>query len=189
MLSRPLQCDICLTADHHVAEDCPLVYAAAYDGDVELISAMLLSLQEVNQRPARASRFPSVSSPNMQEIFIPPDGNCLFGALAVGRSYLEGVVSSMDQRVELGLQCRREYLVKLAERHAIGPGATFAGIDIATALAIGHQWRSVEEYLDVMKLPVRSRRQWGGYSEALLISYEWQVIVAIFAKGFQRESC
>ena len=89
----------------------------------------------------------------------------------------------MEQRVELGLQCRREYLAKLAERHAIGPGATFAGVDIAVALAIGQQWRSVEQYLDVMKLPVKHRRQWGGYSEALLLSYQWNVTVGIFAEG------
>ena len=93
----------------------------------------------------------------------------------------------MEQRAELGLQCRREYLAKLAERQAIGPGASFAGIDIAAALAIGQQWRSVEQYLDVMKLPVKHRRQWGGYSEAFLLSYEWQVTVGIFAQGFQRQ--
>ena len=55
--------------------------------------------------------------------------------------------------------------------------------EIAVALAIGGQWSSVEEYLDIMKLPVKHRRQWGGYSEALLLSYQWNVTVGIFAEG------
>ena len=64
------------------------------------------------------------------------------------------------------------------ERHR--NGQTFAGLDLLAALDIGRQWRSVEEYVNVMDFPVQHRHQWGGYSEALLLSHEWKIVVANF---------
>ena len=91
----------------------------------------------------------------------------------------------MAERAELGVECRREYLGKVAERHR--NGQTFAGLDLLAALDIGRQWRSVEQYVDVMDFLVQHRRQWGGYSEALLLSHEWRIVVAIFGHGARGE--
>ena len=98
---------------------------------------------------------------------------------------LRGVSRTMAERAELGVQCRREYLGKVAERHR--NGQTFAGLDLLAALDIGRQWRSVEQYVDVMDFPVQHRHQWGGYSEALLLSHEWKIVVAIFGHAASGE--
>ena len=184
----PSFCEICLTRNHHDTQDCPLVFAAAYGEDADFTKAIVLSLQEAGQpRPlAAARRFPCLLSSSFREILIPSDGNCLFAALAVGRSLQElpSASGGFAERAELGNRCRRDYLDTIAERHRLGQ--TFAGVDISAALDIGRQWTSVEQYVASMDFPIEHRRQWGGYGEALLLSHEWGRVVAIFgqtAKG------
>ena len=41
-------------------------------------------------------------------------------------------------------------------------------------------WTSVEEYLDGMTPPIESRRQWGGFVEAVIMGHYWQMQVAFF---------
>ena len=47
--AAPLYCETCTTKDHHHTKDRPLVSAAAYDQDADLVSAILASLQEVGK--------------------------------------------------------------------------------------------------------------------------------------------
>ena len=88
----------------------------------------------------------------------------------------------MQRRADLGETCRNLFLQLVAHRHE--NKQVWPGIDMMLALDIGRRWPSVEAYLEHMKkVPVKDPSQWGGYGEAALISYDWTVIVAIFAKG------
>ena len=57
------------------------------------------------------------------------------------------------------------------------------GLDsLEAALDIGRSWPSVDTYVATMRQPIESRRQWGGYAEAVLISYVAKTGLAIFTK-------
>ena len=94
----------------------------------------------------------------------------------------------MEERGELGANCRNVFLDKIeAIRQQKTHGApglvnSWSGLDLEIALDIGRSWPSVEEYLIRMRPPIMHRRQWGGYAEAVLISYDWKAVVAIFLK-------
>ena len=57
---------------------------------------------------------------------------------------------------------------------------------LSQGLDIGRSWSFAETYLAEMRPPITHQGQRGGYAEATLISYDWNVVVAIFAKFQQR---
>ena len=71
-------------------------------------------------------------------------------------------------------------LAKVAETHA--SRQKWPHLDLEAALDIGRSWPSVEEYLARLRPPITQKRQWGGFVEAALISHDWKITVAIFAK-------
>ena len=178
---------------HHNASTCPLALAAATDGDWEVASRAAQRLQKLcgfaGSDPS--TPWPMISGPGIQKVLLPPDGNCLFGSLALGKLLLEslphqapighrGVSLTMEERGELGANCRSVFLDKVAQTHA--NMQMWPDLDLEAALDIGRSWPSLEEYLARMRPPITRRRQWGGFPEAALISHDWKIIIALFAK-------
>ena len=112
-----------------------------------------------------------------QVVAMPTDGNCLFAALVVGYRAISGNIAKLSQRQALGAQCREQYLQlvkKLAEQKHLVLGLSVE--DLLTDLG----WRDLTEYLATMGPPILSRRQWGGFAEAVIMGHKWQVQVAFF---------
>ena len=91
-----------------------------------------------------------------------------------------GVSLTMEERGELGSNCRSTFLDNIAGTHRTMQ--QWSGLDLEVALDIGRSWPSVEEYVRRMRPPIMHKRQWGGYAEAALLSYDWKIAVAIFTK-------
>ena len=187
-----LPCGICQIYGHGEGS-CPLALAAATDGEWQDARRAVEELRKLygSAEPSLSTRWQMISGPGILEILLPPDGNCLFGSLALGKLLLEslpqgapighrGVSLTMEERGELGANCRSIFLDKIAEIHTARQ--QWCGLDLELALDIGRSWPSVTEYLARMKPPIMRKRQWGGYVEAALISYDWNIIVAIFVR-------
>ena len=113
-----------------------------------------------------------------QVVAMPADGNCLFAALmVVWRAKTPGPLPAIAQRTALGAQCRQQYLLlvkRLAEEKHEAMGLSVE--DLLTDLG----WRDLTEYLATMEPPIVSRRQWGGFAEAVIMGYAWKMQVAFF---------
>ena len=171
----------------------PIVFVAAIDGDWEVASSAAKVLQELCGFRASDPSTPwrMISGPGVQEVSLPPDGNCLFGSLALGRLLLEdslhqvpighgGVSLTMEQRGDLGADCRHVFLKEGAETHE--SGHMWNNLDLGTALDISRSWPSVQEYLATMRSPITCPRQWAAFAEAVLISYDWRIAVAMICQ-------
>ena len=88
-----LSCEICQTIGHHNASACPLAFVAAIDGDWEVARSAVQLLQKLCGFRASDPSTPwqMISGPGVQEVLLPPDGNCLFGSLALGKLLLESL--------------------------------------------------------------------------------------------------
>ena len=86
----------------------------------------------------------------------------------------------MEEQGGLGADSRSVFLDKVAKIHA--NMQMWHGLDSARALVIGRSWSSVEAYLAEMRPPITQQGRWGGYAEAALISYAWNVVIAMFCK-------
>ena len=109
---------------------------------------------------------------------MPSDGNCLFAALAIGAKRKWGAEPvPVDQRKAYGVYCRNEYLKYV--KHLEVQNTEVMGLSIESLLT-DLDWTSVEEYLEGMTPPIESRRQWGGFVEAVIMGHYWQMQVAFF---------
>ena len=109
---------------------------------------------------------------------MPSDGNCLFAALAIGAKRKWGAEPvPVDQRKAHGVYCRNEYLKYV--KHLVVQNTEVMGLSIESLLT-DLDWTSVEAYLEGMTPPIESRRQWGGFVEAVIMGHYWQMQVAFF---------
>ena len=129
--------------------------------------------------PSRRDHTVVVAKTNILGVVpMPSDGNFLFAALVIGAKIKWGVEPPpVNQRKALGAHCRQEYL-RLVKR-LVAQKQEVMGLPIDSLLTdLG--WTSVEEYLAGMEPPIASRRQWGGFVEAVIMGHYWQMQVAFF---------
>ena len=129
--------------------------------------------------PSRRDHSVVVAKTNILGVVpMPSDGNCLFAALVIGAKIKWGVEPPpVNQRKALGADCRQQYLQYV--RKLVVQKKEVMGLPIESLLTdLG--WTSVEEYLVGMEPPIESRRQWGGFVEAVIMGHYWQMQVAFF---------
>ena len=120
-----------------------------------------------------------------QVVAMPPDGNCVFAALAVGYKIQTASGTQLppvEQRAAIGAMCRQDYLKGV--RVMVAKKKTVLGLPIDSLLT-DLEWTGVEEYLASMGRPIESRRQWGGYVEAAIMGHVWQMQVAFFLESHE----
>ena len=136
--------------------------ALTYDGDVQMAIGTLAKLNNL-YRPQSSCHHTRISRDQVEILKCPPDGNCLFSALYTARSFVTtGAVLSYSDRGEAGKRLREKFLEwakKAMEEEQTLPGAD--GISVKTLLIDSQRWHGVEEYIEGMKPPITSRRQWG----------------------------
>ncbi len=117
----------------------------------------------------------------LKVVAMPNDGNCLFTAFTFGYRANIGLQTSEDDQLlrAIGATCRTEFLkrvVKSATRKR-----EVLGVPVDSLLTdLG--WTSVGEYIVAMQPPIESRRQWGGFPEAVIMCDVWDMQVAFFVE-------
>jgi hypothetical protein len=104
---------------------------------------------------------------------VPNDGNCLFSAVAA--AYYLAVMpdaKSVPAPEKMGNTCRTKFLEWA--RKQMDEGACFMGTTISALLIdSAGRWKTADEYVKGMELPVTSRCQWGGFPEFCAIA-QWK---------------
>ena len=175
-----LVCQICNARDHHDSTNCPLAWACSTGKSsvVEMVAQAMSKLGKIMPRPM--DRSVVVAKKDIGQVVpMPSDGNCLFAALAVGYKAASGLpVPTPDLLKALGAFTRQSYL-KLVKNYLALKKREVMGLPIDSLLT-DSDWTSVEEYLKGMEPPITTRRQWGGFVEAAIMGYAWQMQVAFF---------
>ena len=176
---KKMKCEACGTFGDHVIQDCPLVLAAMFDGDV---AAAMKAVHLLDCRYRPQGRLAKQIPPSeFQIIRVPPDGNCLFASLMVNHRLSNNEpIPAYDARGQLGANCRQAYLRWIApilKRNSILPGSD---LQARALLVDASRWGGHEQYLERMQEPVRDRRQWGSWPEALCIALKWKMKVCVF---------
>ena len=103
----------------------------------------------------------------------------VFTALQLSHQAAHGKPAPQDnnKKAELGSQTRLWFL-KLAE-DMMEHGTQIGSINMSVkTLLAGVQ--DPQQYLKRMHPPITSKRQWGGFGEALVCAYYWKVQIAFF---------
>ena len=172
-------CEICQSQGHHDSPNCPLVWACSMgaSSDVEVVERAMAKLKKMIMPTPRSHQVVLDRRDITHVVAMPTDGNCLFAALLVGYKAISGKCPEYSQRQALGAHCRQKYLELVKwyaeqKREVLGLSVDHLLVDLG--------WRDLTEYLAKMEPPIASRRQWGGFAEAVIMGNAWKVQVAFF---------
>jgi hypothetical protein len=174
--------------------------APSSDAGFEKIARLLQKFQHGRSPPdsgvwghKRFTRIPQTDT--LERLEIPSDGNCLFAAIFIGYGRCKASAAqkintalTLQQRGEKGAQCRTWFLdlVKgLMQRKAeLHPGL---GVTVEEVLLESGCWATPDEYVSAMSTPLPNRGTWGGFAEASVMAYRWNVRIALFAMNASSE--
>ena len=167
-----------------------------FDGDISHAEKAIVQIQEMckgrrtntpNSGVCFAvpseKRFPMIPKGAITTaVAVPPDGYCFFSALAVGMLCIQGSapVPAYAARAEMGQKCREWFLTSVEPM--FHQNKVIHGLPVKSILLDSQRWQSPTKYLAGMGAPITGRRQWGGFSEAIVIASLWHVQIAIFAE-------
>ena len=119
----------------------------------------------------------AAGGPGWKMFAIPPDGNCLFGSLIVGKiCLLDRARTLPEEPAEVSkwaVACRMQF-VKLVARCTDMDGIPLAEvIQASTGL-------SKAEYFDRISKPTGDRSSWGGFMEASVMAARWRCRIVFF---------
>jgi hypothetical protein len=155
-----LTCTACQTKGHHG------ILALAFGGDANMAEAFVAKIEGKRKGDKNwRLRARDIIIPAEARFRVPGDGNCLFSAVGVAY-YLasrpdDNVVPS---RAQIGNLVRTKFLAwasKQLDESACLMGAPLSALLIDPA----GRWKTADEYVKGMALPVISRCQWGGFPE------------------------
>jgi hypothetical protein len=169
-----LYCSACQTVGHHGILDCPLVLALAFGGDAKMAEAFVAKIAGSRKWDENwRLRARDIIIPVEARFPVPSDGNCLFSAVAA--AYYLAVrpdEKSVPAPATLGNRCRTRFLEWA--RKQMDEGACFMGTTLSALLIdSAGRWKTADEYVKGMELPVTSRCQWGGFPEFCAIA-QWK---------------
>jgi hypothetical protein len=151
------------------------VLALAFGGDAKLAEAFVAKIAGLRKGDENwRLRARDIIIPVEARFPVPGDGNCLFSAVAIAMLLARdpNVKSVLPpQQVQVGNDCRTKFL--LWARKKMDEGACFMGTTISALLIdTAGPWKTADDYVKGMALPVTSRSQWGGFPEFCAMA-EW----------------
>jgi hypothetical protein len=144
------------------------VLALAFGGDAKMAEAFVAKIagsRKWNENWRLRAR--DIIIPVEARFPVPSDGNCLFSAVALALLLAkEPSVKSVElpKKARLGNDCRTKFL--LWARIQMEQGTSIMGAPLSALLIdSAGRWKTADEYVKGMALPVTSRCQWGGFPE------------------------